>query len=126
MFKELGQIMGLAKQLPKIKEEMDRLQQRLAQVSAEGDAGAGMVKVRVNGKQEVVACTISDEAFKAGDREVLEEMVRGAVNQALDRVRKLAAEETSRMAANLGLPLGMGLPGMPAGLAGLTGGEEEG
>ena len=126
MFKELGQIMGLAKQLPKIKEEMDRLQQRLAQVSAEGDAGAGMVKVRVNGKQEVVACTISDEAFKAGDREVLEEMVRGAVNQALDRVRKLAAEETSKMATNLGLPLGVGLPGMPPGLAGLPGGEEEG
>jgi DNA-binding YbaB/EbfC family protein len=126
MFKELGQIMGLAKQLPKIKEEMERLQQRLAQVSAEGDAGAGMVKVRVNGKQEVVACTISEEAFKAGDREVLEEMVRGAVNQALDRVRKLAAEETSKMATNLGLPLGVGLPGMPPGLAGLPGGEEEG
>ena len=107
MFKELGQIMGLAKQLPKIKEEMDRLQQRLAQVSAEGDAGAGMVKVRVNGKQEVVACAISDEALK-GDREVLEEMVRGAVNQALERARQLAAEETRKMATDLGLPVAPG------------------
>ena len=53
MFKELGQMMGLMKQLPKIKEEMDRLQERLAQVAAEGDAGAGMVKVRVNGKLEL-------------------------------------------------------------------------
>jgi DNA-binding YbaB/EbfC family protein len=113
MFKELGQMMGLAKQLPRIKEEMERLQQRLAQVSAEGDAGAGMVKVRVNGKQEVVACLISEEA-KAGDREVLEELVRGAVNQALERVRQLVAEETNKMASNLGMPVGgLGLPGMP-------------
>jgi DNA-binding YbaB/EbfC family protein len=113
MFKELGQIMGLARQLPKIKEEMERLQQRLAQITAEGDAGAGAVKVRVNGKQEVVACTLSDDALKAGDREMLEEMIRGAVNQALERVRKLAAEETQKMASNLGMPPGMGIPGLP-------------
>jgi DNA-binding YbaB/EbfC family protein len=111
MFKELGQMAGLLKQLPKIKEEVARLQQRLAEISAEGDAGAGMVKVRVNGKQEVIACAISEEA-KAGDREVLEEMVRGAVNQALGRARQLAAEETQKMGNNLGLPLGMGLPGL--------------
>ncbi|HEX5269340.1 MAG TPA: YbaB/EbfC family nucleoid-associated protein, partial [Gemmataceae bacterium] len=113
MFKELGQMMGLMKQLPKIKEEMERLQQRLAQVTADGEAGAGLVKVRVNGKNEVVSCTISEEA-RAGDREVLEEMVRGAVNQALSKARVLAAEETQKMAASLGMPLGMGLPGMPA------------
>jgi DNA-binding YbaB/EbfC family protein len=113
MFKELGQMMGLMKQLPKIKEEMERLQQRLAQISAEGDAGAGMVKVRVNGKQELTACSISEEA-RAGDREVLEEMVRGAVNQALAKVRQQVAEETQKMATGLGLPPGMGLPGMPA------------
>jgi DNA-binding YbaB/EbfC family protein len=111
MFKELGQMMGLMKQLPKIKEEMDRLQERLAQVAAEGDAGAGMVKVRVNGKNEVVSCSISEEA-RAGDREVLEEMVRGAVNQAMAKVRVLAAEETQKMAVNLGVPPGMGLPGV--------------
>jgi nucleoid-associated protein EbfC len=124
MFKELGQMMGLMKQLPKIKEEMERLQQRLGQISAEGDAGAGMVKVRVNGKQELVACTISDEAFKAGDREMLEEMIRGAVNQAMERVRRLVAEETNKMASNLGMPPGMGLPGLPG--AEPAGGEEEG
>jgi DNA-binding YbaB/EbfC family protein len=112
MFKELGQMMGLMKQLPRIKEEMERLQQRLGQVFAEGDAGAGMVKVRVNGKNEVVACTISEEA-RAGDREVLEEMVRGAVNQALAKVRVLVAEETQKMATSLGMPPGMGIPGMP-------------
>jgi len=113
MFEKLGQFMGMMKALPKIKEEMERLQQRLAQITAEGDAGAGMVKVRVNGKQDVIACILSEEAMKSADREMLGEMVRGAVNQALERVRTLVAEETSKMATNLGLPPGMGLPGMP-------------
>ena len=110
MFKGLGQMMDVFKLLPRIQEESQMLQQRVAQLSAEGDAGAGMVKVRVNGKYEVVACTISEEVFK-GDREVLEEMVRGAVNQAVERVRQLAAEETRKMATDLGLPPGVPLPG---------------
>ena len=110
MFKGMGQLAGMLRNLPRLKEEMQQLQQRLAQVTAEGDAGAGMVKVRVNGKYEMTACAISEEAFK-GDREVLEEMVRGAVNQAVERVRQLAAEETRKMATDLGLPPGMPLPG---------------
>jgi DNA-binding YbaB/EbfC family protein len=112
MFKELGQIAGLMKNLPKIKEEVQRLQQVVGQITAEGDAGAGMVKARVNGKMELIACTISEEALRLNDREVLEDLVRSAVNQALERARKAVAEETGKMAAGLGLPTGMALPGL--------------
>jgi DNA-binding YbaB/EbfC family protein len=112
MFKEIGQMAGLLRQLPKIKEEMENLQQRLGQIHADGDAGAGMVKVKVNGKMEIVSCTISDEALKLGDKEMLEDLIRAAVNQALGRVRVLVAEETAKVAGNLGLPTGMPLPGM--------------
>ena len=112
MFKELGQIFGMARNLPKIKEEMEKLQQRLGQLIAEGDAGAGMVKVKVNGRMEVVSCHLSDEALKPNDREMLEELIRAATNQALQKVRVLVAEETSKMATGLGLPPGMALPGM--------------
>ena len=108
MFKELGALMKLMSQGDKIKEEMHSLQQRLGEITAEGDAGGGMVKVRVNGKMEVVACSISDEA--RGDREMLEELVRAAVNQAIQKARIQAAEETTKMAGNLGLPSDM-LPG---------------
>jgi DNA-binding YbaB/EbfC family protein len=108
----IGQMMDMAKALPRLKEEAERLQQRLAGITAEGDAGAGMVKVRVNGKSEVLACVITEEAFRTADPELLGEMVRGATNQALERVKQLAAEETQKMAANLGLPLGGGLPGL--------------
>jgi DNA-binding YbaB/EbfC family protein len=113
MLKGIGQLAGLMGQLPRIREEMDRLQQRLPQLTAEGDAGAGMVKVRVNGRLEMVGCQLSDEVLKAGDREMLEDLIRAATNQAIAKVRELIGEETSKMATNLGLPPGVGLPGVP-------------
>jgi len=112
MFKELGQVFGMMKNLPKIKEEMEKLQGKLGQLHAEGDAGGGMVKVRVNGHMEVLGCTISDEALKANDKEFLEDLIAGATNQALKKVRILVAEETSKMATGFGLPPGMNLPGI--------------
>ena len=112
MFKEMGQIANLMQQLPRIKEEMEKLQQRMGQLVAEGDAGAGMVKVRVNGRMEVLACTLTDEAMKAGDREMLEDLIKAAANQAITKARQLVAEETGKMATGLGLPAGMGLPGL--------------
>jgi DNA-binding YbaB/EbfC family protein len=112
MFKELGQLAGLIGKLPQIKEEMARFQDNLGTVTAEGDAGAGMVKVRVNGKMQVLACTLSDEAWELDDREMFEDLIKSATNAALDNVRQQVAEETQKMASNLGLPTGMGLPGL--------------
>ena len=112
-FKQLGQMAGLLQQLPKIKEEMERLQQRLGQLVAEGNAGAGMVKVQVNGKLEVLSCVMSDELIQLQDREMIEDLVRSATNQALERARQQAAEETGKMAAGFGVPPGLGLPGLP-------------
>jgi DNA-binding YbaB/EbfC family protein len=112
MFKEIGQIASMLKNLPKIKEEMGRLQARLSQITAEGDAGGGMVKVRVNGAMEILGFTLSDEAMKLNDKELLEDLLRAAANQALQRVRTLVAEETGKMATNLGLPAGMNIPGL--------------
>jgi hypothetical protein len=112
MFKELGQMTGLLRQLPRIKEEMERLQHRLAQVTAEGDAGGGMVRVRVSGKMEVVSCNLSDDALRLNDREMLEDLIKAACNQALERVRQQVADETGKLAAGLGMPPGMSLPGM--------------
>jgi DNA-binding YbaB/EbfC family protein len=111
MFKELGQMASLFRQLPKIKEEVAKFQQKLGQITAEGTAGGDVVTVRVNGRNEVMSCRLSDEAMKLNDREMLEEMIRAAVNQAIERVRQQVAEETSKMASGLGLPLGMTLPG---------------
>jgi DNA-binding YbaB/EbfC family protein len=112
MFKDLGKIADLMKNLPRMKEEMDRLQQRLGQLTADGDAGGGMVKVRVNGRMDVLSCVLSDEALRLSDREMLEDMIVAAVNQALQRSRQLVAEETGKLATGLGLPAGLNLPGL--------------
>src|ERR1700692_2365877 len=109
MFKEMGQIANMLQQLPRIKEEMEKLQQRMGQLVAEGDAGAGMVKVRVNGRYEVQAVQLTDEALNGNDREMLEDLIKAATNHAIGKVRQLVADETTRMATGLGLPPGMGL-----------------
>jgi DNA-binding YbaB/EbfC family protein len=116
-FKGLGTLASLLSNPQRIRDEMEQLQQRVSQITAEGDAGAGMVKVRVNGKMEVLSVALGEEALKGGDREMLEDLVRAATNQALDKARRLVAEETTKMAQGLGLPAGMSLPGM--GLPGL-------
>jgi DNA-binding YbaB/EbfC family protein len=111
LFDKISQFAGLLRNLPKMKEELERTQQRLGQLTAEGDAGGGMVKVRVNGRMEVLNCSISEEALKLNDREMLEELIRSATNQALDKSRRMAAEEMSKSMTGMGLPAGMNLPG---------------
>jgi nucleoid-associated protein EbfC len=103
MFDKLGQIASLMKNLPKIQEEMAQLQTRIPQITAEGDAGAGLVKAKVNGRNEVIACNISDELLKMNDKELLEDLVRAAITQALQKVRVLVAEETAKMAGGMGI-----------------------
>jgi len=110
MFKEFGQIAGMLKNLPKIREEMEKLQAALAQVTAEGDAGGGMVKVKVNGHMEVVGCTLSDDALHGNDKELLEDLIAAAVNAAMKKAKQLVAEETAKMAGGFGLPPGFSLP----------------
>jgi hypothetical protein len=110
MFRELGQLAGLMGKLPKIREEMEKLQNRLAELTADGNAGGGMVTVKVNGKFNVVSCTVTDEALQ--DRELLEDLMVAAINQAIEKARQLAGAETSKMASELGLPAGMNLPGL--------------
>src|ERR1700675_4634209 len=98
MFKEIGQMASLMKTLPKIREEMGKLQERMGQIVADGDAGAGMVKVSVNGHLEVLHVKLSDEIVKMNDKEMLEDLLAAAINQALKKARQLVADETGKMA----------------------------
>lgn len=116
MFKELGAMMNLLGNKGKIQEEMGKYQQVIAGITADGASGGGMVTVTVNGKLDVTKLSITDDALKLNDREVLEDLIAAAVNTALGKARELIAAETGKMAAGLGLPPGMlgsvgGLPG---------------
>lgn len=112
MFEKLGQFASLMKNLPNLKEELTKAQQRLGQITAEGDAGGGMVKVRVNGRLEVLSCSLSEEALRLNDREMLEDLIRAATNQAVAKARQLAAEEMSSTMTGMGLPGGINIPGV--------------
>jgi DNA-binding YbaB/EbfC family protein len=112
MFKEIGQMASLMKNLPRLREEMGKLHERMGQIIAEGDAGAGMVKATVNGRFEVQHVTLSDDVMKMNDKEMLEDLIASAVNQALKKVRERVADETGKMATELGVPPGMNLPGL--------------
>jgi DNA-binding YbaB/EbfC family protein len=112
MFKEIGQMASLMKNLPKIREEMGKLHERMGQIVAEGDAGAGMVKATVNGRFEIQHVTLSDDVMKMNDKEMLEDLIASAVNQALKKVRERVADETGKMATEFGVPPGMNLPGL--------------
>jgi nucleoid-associated protein EbfC len=109
MFRELGQFASLMKNLPRIREEMEKMKQQVARMTAEGDAGGGMVRAKVNGHFELLSLTISDEAMRMNDKEMLEDLIRAAVNQAVGKARELMAEETGKMAMSLGLPQGADL-----------------
>jgi DNA-binding YbaB/EbfC family protein len=112
MFKELGQIAGLMRQLPKIKEEAEKFHAKLGGIQTEGSAGGDMVTVRVNGRMEVLKVTLTDAAYALQDREMLEDLIAAATNQALTKARELVNAEAQNMAGNLGLPPGMDLPGL--------------
>jgi len=117
MFDKLGAMMNLLGNRGKIQEEIQKFQASVGQIVAEATSGAGYVTVKANGKFEILSVRISDEAMALNDREMLEDLIAAATNQALSKVRGLLAEETSKIAQNIGLPPGMlngggGLPGL--------------
>src|SRR5262245_59410880 len=117
MFKGLGTLMSLLGNQGKIQEEVQKFQASVGNITAEASSGAGYVTVKVNGRMEVLSVRISDEAMKLNDREMLEDLITAAINQALTKVRAQLAEESAKMAENIGLPPGMlgnGFPGFGA------------
>lgn len=109
MFKELGQMMGMMKNLPKLQAAMQEMQQRLGQIACEGNAGAGMVVVTVNGRMEVTKCAISEEAMKLADRDMLADLVIAATNMALAKAREEVAKASQSAASEAGIALPPGM-----------------
>jgi nucleoid-associated protein EbfC len=113
MFDKIGKMMDLMKNMPKLQAAMAEMQQKVGQISADGNAGAGMVLVTVNGRSEVTKCVISDEAVKLNDKDMLADLVMAATNMALGKARQEVASASQQMAQEAGLPIPPGmLPGM--------------
>jgi DNA-binding YbaB/EbfC family protein len=104
-----GNIGQLMKQAQHMQENMRRMQEQLGTLEVEGQSGAGMVKVLMTCKHEVKRVTI-DPSLLGDDREMLEDLVAAAFNDAAHRVEATIAEKMSGMTAGLGLPPGFKLP----------------
>jgi DNA-binding YbaB/EbfC family protein len=102
----LGNIM---KQAQRMQEEMQKAQERLGAEEVTGESGGGMVKIVMNGKHEVRRVEI-DPSLMEDDKEMLEDLVAAAVNDAAHRIAEKAQESMSGLTAGLPLPPGMKLP----------------
>jgi hypothetical protein len=103
-----GGIAGLMKQAQQMQENMKKMQDQLASVEVEGQSGAGMVKVLMTCKHDVRRVTIDDSVMD--DKEMLEDLLAAAVNDAVRRVETTTQERMAGFTAGLNLPPGMKLP----------------
>jgi nucleoid-associated protein EbfC len=102
----LGQLMKQAQQM---QADMQKAQEEMGELTVTGESGAGLVRITMSCKHQVQALEI-DESLVADDKEMLEDLIIAAFNDANRRVEKTIEEKFSGMASGLGLPLGMKLP----------------
>ena len=104
-----SQIAGLMQKAQKMQEDMQRMQDELASTEVEGQSGAGMVKVVMTCKHEVRRVAI-DPSLVGDDRDMLEDLVAAAFNDAVRRADAVSQEKMSAITSGMPLPPGMKLP----------------
>ncbi len=104
-----GQLAGLMKQAQQMQENLKKAQEEIAGMEVEGQAGAGMVKVVMTGRHDVKRVSI-DPSLMSDDKEMLEDLIAAAVNDAVRRVESATQEKMGGLTSGLGLPPGMKLP----------------
>src|SRR5512147_63300 len=104
-----GQLAGLMKQAQQMQENMRKLQEQLATLEVEGQSGAGLVKVVMTCRHDVKRVSI-DPSLLSDDKDMLEDLVAAAVNDAVRKVESTTQEKMGSLASGMGLPAGMKLP----------------
>lgn len=105
-----GGIGGLMKQAQKMQEDMQRAQEEIASMRIEGTSGGGLVRVVMNGQHELAEVEIDPSVFGEDDREMLQDLVAAAVNDASQKLAVASKEKLAGLAGGLELPPGMKLP----------------
>jgi nucleoid-associated protein EbfC len=104
MFKGLGQLGSILKNATEIQGRIQEMQENLKRHKYSGSAGGGMVTVEMNGQHQLMSCRIEESLFASGDREIIEDLVVTACNQALDKAREGAAAEMAKVTGGIGMP----------------------
>jgi DNA-binding YbaB/EbfC family protein len=101
---------NMMKQAQEMQENMQRMQQEMEQMEVMGTSGGGMVSATVTGRSKVRRVTIDPSLMKEDEKEVLEDLIVAAVNDAQGKAEERMQEETQKLMGGLQLPPGMKLP----------------
>ncbi|MDF2179556.1 YbaB/EbfC family nucleoid-associated protein [Aliiglaciecola sp. CAU 1673] len=107
MFK--GGMGNLMKQAQQMQDRMQKMQQELAEMEVTGEAGAGMVKVTMTGNHNVRRVSI-DESLMEDDKDMIEDLVAAAINDAVRRVQETSKEKMASVTGGMPLPPGFKMP----------------
>jgi DNA-binding YbaB/EbfC family protein len=103
-------IQEMMKQAKVMQDKMQEMQDKLGDVNVEGAAGGGLVKVTITCKGEARGIAIDDSMMDLNEKEVLEDLIKAALNDAKSKADQKLADETQKMMSDLGLPAGASLP----------------
>ncbi len=104
-----GNLGNMMKQAQMVQENMRQMQEKLATIEVEGQSGAGLVKVVMTCRHDVKRISI-DDSLVGDDKEMLEDLVAAAFNDAVRRVESTTQEKMAELSSGLGLPPGIKLP----------------
>ena len=104
-----GGMGNLMKQAQQMQEKMQKAQEELANSEVTGESGAGLVKITMTGRHDVKRVVL-DERVMSEDKELLEDLLAAAVNDAVRKIEEKNQSQMSSMTAGMGLPAGMKLP----------------
>ena len=100
-----GNLGNLMKQAQKMQENLQKAQQEIAQMETTGEAGGGLVRIVLTGRYEARRVSI-DDSLLTDDKDMLEDLVAAAINDAVRKVEQVTQEKLAGMAGGMGLPLG--------------------
>ena len=107
MFGNMGNMAGMMKKVQKLQAEMGKLQEELKGRTLEVSTGGGAVKVVITGEKKIQSIKIAPSAVDPEDVEMLEDLVAAAVNEAINKVDDMMAQEMGKLTGGLNLPPGM-------------------
>ena len=104
MLKGLGNLASMMKQAQEMQSRMGEAKEKIAEMRVEGIAGGEMVKVEASGDMRILSVTVDPSLLETQDKEMLEELVSAATNQALQKAKDAAAQAMSEIAGGMDIP----------------------
>lgn len=110
MLKGIGDMANIMAKAKEMQAKVEEAQTKIAAMEVDGEAGAGLVTCRVNGKGEVKSLNIDQSIFSPNDKEVVEDLIIAALKDGKDKADVKAKSEMGKITEGLNLPAGMKLP----------------